>query len=928
MSGSCGICIEDFNRTTHKSIPCNSCDFTACKACVEHYISDNITTTHCMSCRAEWNRAHVVKIFTKSYCDTTYKKHRENVLLDRERGLLPATQPAAERHVQVKNINKEITKVEEEKSKIRTRTHPALPEGVLADSHEARLFHLRCRYDIRAKVVVKENEIAFLTEKRALISGITTANAAAERREFIKACPANDCRGFLSSAWKCGLCEMWACPDCHEIKGAERDVAHTCNPDVLATVRMLADDTRQCPKCPAMIFKIEGCFAKDTPVLIWDGTLKMSQDIQIGDILIGDDGQQRIVQHLLSGIDNMYEVSQKNGMTYTVNSKHKLALKFSGNKVIYWKESENAWCMRWFDHTINTMKSKKSKVTQEISREQSRTILEDFRKSISFPDVIEITIDEYMKLTPSCKAHLMGFKGVGIDYDYKEVKVDPYLLGLYIGDGINNGIAFAVCPQKDPEIIHYLLKWCNENNAELIHDEAYKFRIKRRGFGERLGIGRGAVSATCKGCLQNKCYLCDLPNIEYTNDNINSELNPLKEILQYYDLIKNKHIPNDFLMNSREVRLKVLAGIVDTDGYLGNDGKRIQIPQSNHLIAKQIEFLARSLGFVVNIDILQKKNVSFPNTEKKDYNDQMRVNISGEHLDEIPCLIIRKKCNSSRANKDYLRTSITVTHVGTDNYYGWSVDQNKRFLLSDFTVVRNCDQMYCTQCHTAFSWRTGRVETGTIHNPHYYDFMRQRNGGVAPRNPGDIPCGGLIRNSTIMNSLRTARIDENREIYMALMDYHRLHNHIQHVELPKYVVRRIAENEDLRIKFLVNEIDEVVFKLELQKREKAVEKKQEIHQILTMYQTVVMDLLNRTTTLATIEQFEGLNTELDEIRNYMNTQFITISKLYNCVVPNIVFEDIKVYRHQRRNYGAATPGSVSITEFDMKRTLMYKTQKY
>ena len=496
MSGSCGICIEDFNRTSHKSIPCNSCDFTACKTCVEHYISDNITTTHCMSCRADWNRAHVLKVFTKVYCDTTYKKHRENVLLDRERGLLPATQPAAERHMQVKNITKEIVKVEEEKNKIRMRPRPELPSEIIIDSHEARLFNLRVRYDVCGEITLKDNEIMFLQDKKALISGITSANAPVERREFIKACPANDCRGFLSSAWKCGLCEMWACPDCHEIKGADRDVDHICNPDVLATVRMLADDTRQCPKCPAMIFKIEGC-----------------------------------------------------------------------------------------------------------------------------------------------------------------------------------------------------------------------------------------------------------------------------------------------------------------------------------------------------------------------------------------------------------------------------------------------DQMYCTQCHTAFSWRTGRVETGTIHNPHYYEFMRQRNGGVAPRNPGDIPCGGLIRDRTLTSALDHAHINETNEIYMSLVDYHRIYNHIQHVELQKYVIRRIVENEDLRIKFLVNEIDEAAFKLELQKREKAVEKKQEIHQILTMYQTVVMDLLNNTTTLVTLEQFEDLNTELDEIRKYMNTQFISVSKLYNCVVPNIIFEDVKVYRRQQRNYGGVTARDAT-AEFDMKRTLMYKTQKY
>lgn len=72
-------------------------------------------------------------------------------------------------------------------------------------------------------------------------------------------CPDENCRGFLSSQWKCGLCDMWVCPDCHEIKGASRDIEHTCNPDVKATVKLLENDTKPCPKCSTSIHKISGC---------------------------------------------------------------------------------------------------------------------------------------------------------------------------------------------------------------------------------------------------------------------------------------------------------------------------------------------------------------------------------------------------------------------------------------------------------------------------------------------------------------------------------------------------------------------------------------------------------------------------------------------------------------------------------------------
>lgn len=53
------------------------------------------------------------------------------------------------------------------------------------------------------------------------------------------------------------------------------------------------------------------------------------------------------------------------------------------------------------------------------------------------------------------------------------------------------------------------------------------------------------------------------------------------------------------------------------------------------------------------------------------------------------------------------------------------------------TKIDGCDQMWCTQCQTTFSWRTGQKSVGAVHNPHYFEWIR-RAGAVLPRQPGDV----------------------------------------------------------------------------------------------------------------------------------------------------------------------------------------------
>lgn len=82
---------------------------------------------------------------------------------------------------------------------------------------------------------------------------------------FIKKCPDNNCRGFLSTAWKCGLCEKYFCSDCHKQKNGRNDEDHECDESEKATVALLKNDTKPCPSCGMPIIRYTGCSQVWTP---------------------------------------------------------------------------------------------------------------------------------------------------------------------------------------------------------------------------------------------------------------------------------------------------------------------------------------------------------------------------------------------------------------------------------------------------------------------------------------------------------------------------------------------------------------------------------------------------------------------------------------------------------------------------------------
>jgi ATP-dependent Lon protease len=328
------------------------------------------------------------------------------------------------------------------------------------------------------------------------------------------------------------------------------------------------------------------CFALDTPILMYDGSIKKVQNVNIGDVVMGDDSTPRNVLSLGSGEDTMYEIKSNKGDTYTVNSEHILCLKSVGlnriravkNKfnVMYFNKNELKHISKMFDNI-------------EVACEYYNNLIKND------DGILEITVKDYLKLPKYIQNKLKGYK-VGVDFNKKDVNLDPYIIGKWLGD---------------------------ENSSDL--------------------------------------------NVEYENE------------LKHYNLINNKHIPSDYLINDRETRLKLLAGLIDINGYYNKTIKNYEITQKSKQLTDDIIYLVRSLGFGTS---------QYKITKSHNNDDYYRIHIYGDNLFEIPTLY-KVEYQENNHQKKLLINKITVISKGKGNYYGFTLDGNNRFLLGDFTVTHN-----------------------------------------------------------------------------------------------------------------------------------------------------------------------------------------------------------------------------------------------
>lgn len=350
------------------------------------------------------------------------------------------------------------------------------------------------------------------------------------------------------------------------------------------------------------------CFDPDTEVLMYDRSVRKIKDIHIGDKVLGPDGTPRIVLDECEGVDKMYRIHSGTGCDdQIVNSRHK----------IYYTEY-NRFKKTYTDKLATPLELMK----------------EDLHKS-------------YMKQNRYLKRVHPTNNNVS-----SNLLLDPYYLGLWLGDGFTNSPAII---NEDIEVIKWLSEYAESNG----------------------------MTTTI---LSDK----NVPVI-YLKNKVYNHKNPIKDTLQYYGILNRKDIPDDYLHGSVEDKLQLMAGLIDTDGYFSKRDRIYTFSQceSRKHIVDKLAFIARSLGFKCSLHMYKTAGTKHICGNKSTCQNTYTLRII-DGLYDIPCKIARKKHHwvQKRTKRTLTNFKVSYSHIG--KYKGITTDGDHFFVLKDFTVVHNC----------------------------------------------------------------------------------------------------------------------------------------------------------------------------------------------------------------------------------------------
>jgi phage/plasmid-associated DNA primase len=404
----------------------------------------------------------------------------------------------------------------------------------------------------------------------------------------------------------------------------------------------------------SMIFIItgNGCHAKDSLIRMFDGNIKKIQDIQVGELVMGDDNTPREVLELYRGKDKMVKITPKKEKSFIVNINHVLSLKFTNLITIikrndsYYRYKE-AYRIIWYEYNGLDEPIRKSKtLSSKLLCEEFKLTLFNDKKVIKKGDIIDIKVKNLLTWNKWWlnKSNILLYKSEKLEYSDKDLSIDPYILGYWLGDGTSCRMQITTADNK---IVKAFTSKLKDYEVSKDSHNKYGYTIK---------------------------------------DNSKSNSNQLLNKFRNYDLINNKHIPFDFKVSSVNQRLQLLAGILDSDGNYQKSSNQYELTLKDEKLFDDCLELVTSLGFIGF-----KKEISkycMYKGEKRE-NTYYRMQIYGDGIENIPCILTRKQAEIRKKQKNPNLDSFSIELLGEDDYYGFELDKNHRYLTADGFVHHN-----------------------------------------------------------------------------------------------------------------------------------------------------------------------------------------------------------------------------------------------
>ena len=244
----CIICDEKYTKIKSR-IQCPKCNFECCKHCIQNYILSRAEDPHCMNCKTQHNDEFLYKHINKTFMNGTYRKHKTNLLYEIEKSRIQETMERVEDY-------KKNKKAKEEYNEISQRISELKLEVYRLENMKAKKGNLINRYQMGR--AVNEHPVPYYGMPDTYENN-PTQQQEKEKKKFIHNCPYEGCKGFLSSAWKCGACERWACSKCFEGLGSTKDPDHMCKKENIESANLIRKETKPCPTCAVPIMKSSGC---------------------------------------------------------------------------------------------------------------------------------------------------------------------------------------------------------------------------------------------------------------------------------------------------------------------------------------------------------------------------------------------------------------------------------------------------------------------------------------------------------------------------------------------------------------------------------------------------------------------------------------------------------------------------------------------